>query len=574
MKLFIRLVFCLILIGLSPLSDGGFLRANSEEQSKKKKSSKKKSSKKKSSKKKSSKKKSSKSKKPTKKQKKQANSFYKRGMVKAKKEDYSGALSDLKKAYKLVPSKKTKSQIGKITAMLKKQESSGANDKGSEYPDSYPEVKMGPRVNTAAYADELFNLTGELKSSNRELARATRYLQGEKPRKQNISIQPKAFYTTSDYEKEARMNPENLYLQRQLGLHYEGIGDWSAAKDIYLRELAKNPHKPDVHFYLGSLYANMGEYSNAKFSFEEALALDPNHKATIEAMSMFIENDDQRKLSNEILAISSERVPDGPAQRLSIIKETISSGDYINALRMAEVGNQKFPDHVGFVHLIGEAYLKMGQVEESKQAFQRAIKLSPKEIQPHLSLANVYFEQGKYVYAALSFSNAVYLNPDNSDYRYMQGLSYFNATEWGRAAAAWEDMLHYSPNNSLVRNLLPQAYYVMAVEYNRIGNPTMGRQSFENALSINNNSSGWLPGAMATLGKYYREKNMFRESLVAYQEVLELSPNNAKAYMGIGITYWKMDEKQLARASWERSLQIQPDNNDSRGWLILSDQDS
>ena len=71
---------------------------------------------------------------------------------------------------------------------------------------------------------------------------------------------------------------------------------------------------------------------------------------------------------------------------------------------------------------------------------------------------------GKYVYAALSFSNAVYLDPDNPDHRYMQGLSYFNATEWGRAAAAWEDMLHYNPNNAIVRNLLPQTYYVMAVE--------------------------------------------------------------------------------------------------------------
>jgi hypothetical protein len=44
--------------------------------------------------------------------------------------------------------------------------------------------------------------------------------------------------------------------------------------------------------------------------------------------------------------------------------------------------------------------------------------------------------------------------------------------------------------------------------------------------------------------------------------------------MGIGITYWKMDEKQLARASWEKSLEIKPDNNESRGWLILSSQGS
>ena len=31
-----------------------------------------------------------------------------------------------------------------------------------------------------------------------------------------------------------------------------------------------------------------------------------------------------------------------------------------------------------------------------------------------------------------------------------------------------------------------------------------------------------------------------------------------------------MDEKWLARASWGRSLEIKPDNNESKGWLILS----
>ena len=50
--------------------------------------------------------------------------------------------------------------------------------------------------------------------------------------------------------------------------------------------------------------------------------------------------------------------------------------------------------------------------------------------------------------------------------------------------------------------------------------------------------------------------------------------NNADAYRGMGITYWEMDEKQLARASWERSLEIKPDNNESKGWLILSSQGS
>jgi len=30
----------------------------------------------------------------------------------------------------------------------------------------------------------------------------------------------------------------------------------------------------------------------------------------------------------------------------------------------------------------------------------------------------------------------------------------------------------------------------------------------------------------------------------------------------------------MARSSWEKSMVIQPDNNESRGWLILFQQES
>ena len=53
-----------------------------------------------------------------------------------------------------------------------------------------------------------------------------------------------------------------------------------------------------------------------------------------------------------------------------------------------------------------------------------------------------------------------------------------------------------------------------------------------------------------------------------------LEPNNAEAYLGIGLTYWNMDEKDLAISSWKKSMRIKPENNESQGWLILSEQGS
>ncbi len=528
MKLIKHILLVIFLIGTVPFSDIGYLYPKSDsEQTKKKKKKKKSSSKKSSSKKKKKKKKSS--------------------------------------------SKKSSSKKKKKKSEEEPRKEESESDTINSQSDSQKKVN---RFNTAAYADELFNLTGELQASNKELARATRYFYGNEEKKQAVSLNSKPFFTTEDFEKESRMNPDNLYVQRQLGMHYQANGDYSSAKEIYLREVNKYPQNPDAHFFLGSLYAELGEYNKAKHSFEEALYLDPNHEATIDEMSMFISSEKQKELSRDILGYSSKKSPDGPAQQINLIRETMALGDHVEALNKAEEASEKHPTHTGFIQLIGENQMKLGRVEDAKRSFQRAIKLNPKDLNPHVSLADLYFEQGRYVYAALSYSDAVYLDSDNSDYRYMQGLSYFNAHEWGRTAAAWEDLLHYRPTDPIVKTLLPQAYYVLAVEYNRIGNPSMGRQAFKNALSINDNTSTWLPGAMGVLGKFYRGKNMYNESLIAFQEVLELIPNDSEAYMGMGITYWEMGEKQLARASWEKSIEIKPENNESRGWLILSTQGS
>ena len=86
--------------------------------------------------------------------------------------------------------------------------------------------------------------------------------------------------------------------------------------------------------------------------------------------------------------------------------------------------------------------------------------------------------------------------------------------------------------DSNVTLLLPQAYYILAVEYNRSGESGLGQTAFRNALSINKNSNLWLPGAMKTLGDFYRESRLFKESLAAYQEAIELKPMDSNIYLG------------------------------------------
>ena len=124
---------------------------------------------------------------------------------------------------------------------VKKKKTSDEEDSGSSKSSSQAEKVPNSvnRVNTAAYADELFNLTGELEASNKELARATRYFYQEEPKKAPVTFDSKPYFTTEDFEKESRMNPDNLYVQRQLGMHYQLNGKFDLAKEVYLPRLQK-----------------------------------------------------------------------------------------------------------------------------------------------------------------------------------------------------------------------------------------------------------------------------------------------------------------------------------------------
>ena len=147
-----------------------------------------------------------------------------------------------RKKKKKSSSKKESSSSSRKKKRRKKKKSSDSSSESekaskskSEPEESKPQVKKN-RFNTAAYADELFNLTGELQASNKELARATRYFYDNEPNKQSVAIESKPFFTTEDFEKESKMNPDNIYVQRQLGMHYQANGNHDSAKEIYLRE--------------------------------------------------------------------------------------------------------------------------------------------------------------------------------------------------------------------------------------------------------------------------------------------------------------------------------------------------
>ena len=496
----------------------------------------------------------------------QAAQYAKRANAKAKKKDYAGALKDYQRAAKLNPTAANQKRVKQLANIVKK---SGSAPKRRTAKATMPKVSNIPTISPVKYANDIYNIAEGFEMSTRNLARATSILE-EKQSKKVEFVNLQKTPTTSELENAARLEPNDFRKQVDLARNYEANGRFNDSKEIYLKLAAQNPRNADAHFHLGSYYARFDQLTKARHAFDEALDVQPNHRATIEAMATIFGQNEKRTFSDDILAKSAQKDPTGPAQQISKIRKNLDEFNYEYAARLAQTGQDMFPKQGAFILLKGKAFEGMGDLEKAKASYQESIQSDPRHGESYIALGDLYSGQGKHLYAALTYSDAVRLDPSNEDIRYKQGLGYFKANEWGRAASAWEDLLYYDPKNQKVDLLLPQTYYILAVEYNRSGQSSLGQTAFRKAININRNSAAWLPGSMRTLGGFYREKGMYKESLAAYQEAIELRPTDSETYLGLGITYWKMKEEALAKAAWSKSMELDPTNNDARGWLMLS----
>ena len=496
----------------------------------------------------------------------QAAQYAKRANAKAKKKDYAGALKDYQRAAKLNPTAANQKRVKQLANIVKK---SGSAPKRRTAKATMPKVSNIPTISPVKYANDIYNIAEGFEMSTRNLARATSILE-EKQSKKVEFVNLQKTPTTSELENAARIEPNDFRKQVDLARNYEANGRFNDSKEIYLKLAAQNPRNADAHFHLGSYYARFDQLTKARHAFDEALDVQPNHRATIEAMATIFGQNEKRTFSDDILAKSAQKDPTGPAQQISKIRKNLDEFNYEYAARLAQTGQDLFPKQGAFILLKGKAFEGMGDLEKAKASYQESIQNDPRHGESYIALGDLYSGQGKHLYAALTYSDAVRLDPSNEDIRYKQGLGYFKANEWGRAASAWEDLLYYDPKNQKVNLLLPQTYYILAVEYNRSGQSSLGQTAFRKAININRNSAAWLPGSMRTLGGFYREKGMYKESLAAYQEAIELRPADSQTYLGLGITYWKMKEEALAKAAWSKSMELDPTNNDARGWLMLS----
>ncbi len=151
----------------------------------------------------------------------------------------------------------------------------------------------------------------------------------------------------------------------QLGIGYLQQGDTARAKAPLTEALKIDPRSASAHTALALVYQQEGEYGPAERHFRSALNIEPANPRVLNNYGAFL--------------LARERYPEALAQFRKASEDTL----YSERSRVFEN--------------LGLTYQRLGEPDQAKAAFERALRLNSRQPTSMLELARIEFAAQNYV---------------------------------------------------------------------------------------------------------------------------------------------------------------------------------
>jgi cellulose synthase operon protein C len=290
-------------------------------------------------------------------------------------------------------------------------------------------------------------------------------------------------------------------------------GDTKAAQDYFAKAANVDASFAGAHVALGRLRAAEDDFEGASREFDEAVKADPK-------------------------SVGAARVKASSLIRQGKMKE---------AIEFAESSAKAQPNDAGFQTLLGVVNAHGRQYEKAKDAYQRALRLSPRATEPRMGLVSIALVQGKDEEASEQLREVLKEQPDHPAAVLLQAGMLERSGRYDQAITVIENSLKVAPMQTalavqLAELLLRTGRYDAAV----------GRTT--DILSQNPDATGaLLVRARAHLGR--RDWDAALKDATNY---VRLNPTDAGGHVVLGRAYAGQGQIAAAQAAYREALKRNP----------------
>jgi len=228
-------------------------------------------------------------------------------------------------------------------------------------------------------------------------------------------------------------------------------------------------------------------------------------------------------------------------------REKLEHGDAQGAIAMLEKLAATGGDSAkGVEHELGIAYYRTGKLQKAEQAFAKAMKEDPNDVESVQLRGLALYRMGRAT-EAIPFLERVrqWMPNANADAHHVLGLCYVNAQRFDDARQAFAVEFGLAPNSGaayllLGKLLMPLSFKDAAAE--------AGKKASELAPG--------LPLAHFLVGEYYLARSDTDQALREFEKEREINPGDAGVYDRLGDVYTRMGQWQQAQESLTKAISL------------------
>ena len=218
------------------------------------------------------------------------------------------------------------------------------------------------------------------------------------------------------------------------------------------------------------------------------------------------------------------------------------SEDYLDALDIIEQALGGTADRASLLSARGAVFHRMGNYQNSIQAYTEAIELTRMNAESFHGRAESYMALDKFKDAIPDLKRTVQLQPEKLEI--LKELSEANraAGDFDQAAAVIQDYIEYYPEQA-------EAHYTHGNILFESGKYLKALSSFNHCLELETND----PRFYAARGKTYLATSTYPYALNDFGMALDLDPKNHEVWFQRGMAKWHSNDREGSIADWERA---------------------
>lgn len=235
-------------------------------------------------------------------------------------------------------------------------------------------------------------------------------------------------------------------------------------------------------------------------------------------------------------------------QQLNSLLELFQKGQYAAAEASALSLAQKFPQHQFSWKVLAAIFSQTGRKSDAVNAMQKAVQLSPQDLDSRSNLNNMLREAGRFEEALASCYQAITLNPDFAEAHYNLGVTLHELGRLEEAALSYRQAVALKSN-------FTDAHSNLAGTLRQLGRLEEAETSCRQVIAL---EPGFALG-YSDLGIVLRELGRLEEAEASYRQALALNPNLARVHNSLGSTLREMGRLEDAEVSYRQAIALEPD---------------